>query len=114
MKRIYIAGKLNGMACDYIKNIHRMIIAAEKVREAGFAVFVPGLDFLQGVIFGDWDYIDYFDNSQAWLDVSDAIFLTPGWETSEGTRKEIKRAQVQNIPVYTDLNILIKESGDLK
>ena len=50
MKRIYIAGKLNGMACDYIKNVHRMIITSEKVRKAGFAIYVPGVDFLQGVI----------------------------------------------------------------
>jgi len=47
MKRVYVAGKLNSDACGYIKNVHRMIIWAEKVRKAGFAVFVPGLDFLQ-------------------------------------------------------------------
>lgn len=114
MKKVYIAGKLNGMACDYIKNIHRMIISAEKVRKAGFAVFVPGLDFLQGVVFGNWDYPDYFDNSQPWLDASDAIFLTPGWETSEGTKREIERAKAQNIPVYNDLDTLVKELGDMK
>ena len=114
MKRIYIAGKLNGMACDYIKNIHKMVIAAEEVRKAGFAVFVPGLDFLQGLVFGNWDYSDYFDNSQSWLDVSDAVFLTPGWETSEGTKREIKRAISQNILVYDNLDLLIKELGDLK
>jgi len=114
MKRVYIAGKLNGMACDYIKNVHRMIITSEEVRKMGFAVYVPGIDFLQGVIFGDWDYADYFDNSQAWLDVSDAVFLTPGWETSEGTKREIERAKTHNISVYSDLDILAKELGDLR
>ena len=114
MKKVYVAGKLNGMACDYIKNIHRMIIAAEGVRKAGFAVFVPGLDFLQGVIFGNWDYPDYFDNSQPWLDASDAIFLTPGWEESSGTKREIERAKAQNIPVYDDFDMLVKELGDLR
>lgn len=114
MKRVYVAGKLNGMACDYIKNIHRMIITSEKVRKAGFAVYVPGIDFLQGVIFGNWDYADYFDNSQPWLDVSDAIFLTPGWETSEGTKREIERAKARNIPVYDDLDTLIKKLGSLR
>lgn len=113
MKRVYIAGKLNDMACDYIKNVHRMIIWSEKVRKLGFAVYVPGTDFLQGLIFGNWEYADYFDNSQAWLDVSDAIFLTPGWETSEGTKREIERAKGQGMPVYSDLDLLAKKLGSL-
>jgi len=114
MKRVYIAGKLNSDACGYIKNIHKMIIWAEKVRKLGFAVFVPGLDFLQGVLFGNWEYSDYFNNSQPWLDKADAIFLVPGWETSEGTKKEIERAKSRNIPVFIDLDELAKVLGDLR
>ncbi len=114
MRRVYVAGKLNDDACGYIKNVHRMIIWAEKVRKLGFAVFVPGLDFLQGVVFGNWEYADYFDNSQPWLDASDAVFLVPGWEQSKGTAREIERAKSKNIPVYTDLDLLAKDLGDLK
>lgn len=108
MKRVYIAGKLNDDACGYIKNVHRMIVAAEQVRKAGFAVFVPGIDFLQGLVFGNWDYQDYFENSQPWLDASHAVFLTPGWETSKGTAKEIERAKSQDIPVFSDLDELVR------
>ena len=114
MKRVYVAGKLNSDACGYIANIHNMIMSAENVRKLGFAVFVPGLDFLQGVVFGNWEYKDYFDNSQPWLDVSDAVFLTPGWQTSEGTKCEILRAKAQNIPVFDDLGELAKELGDMR
>lgn len=106
MKRVYIAGKLNDDACGYIKNMHRMILWAEKVRRLGFSVFVPGLDFLQGLVFGNWDYPDYFDNSQGWLDVSDAVFLVPGWESSEGTKREITRAKKNNIPIFFELEDL--------
>ncbi len=113
MKRVYVAGKLNDDACGYIVNIHRMIIWAEKVRKLGFAVFVPGLDFLQGVVFGNWAYKDYFDNSQPWLDVADAVFLVPGWETSSGTKREIERAKNNGTPVYFDLDMLNKDLGDL-
>jgi len=113
MKRVYVAGKLNDDACGYIINVHNMIVWAEKVRKAGFAVFVPGLDFLQGLVFGNWSYKDYFDNSQPWLDVSDAVFLVPGWESSDGTKREIERAKLQNIPVYTDLECLVRGLGDL-
>lgn len=114
MKRVYVAGKLNGMACDYIKHIHRMIVWSEKVRKAGFAVFVPGIDFLQGVMFGNWEYDDYFNNSQPWLDASDAVFVTPGWETSEGTKREIEHAKKNNIPVYYDLDTMLKELSDMR
>lgn len=114
MKRVYIAGRLNDMACDYIKNVHQMIVTSEQVRKLGFAVYIPGIDFIQGMVFGDWDYADYFDNSQAWLDASDAVFLTPGWETSEGTRREIERAKSQNISVFDDLNELAKALGDMR
>jgi len=113
MKRVYIAGKLNDEACGYIKNIHNMIMCGEKVRKLGFAVFVPGLDFLQGLVFGNWEYSDYFDNSQPWLDTADAVFLTPGWKTSSGTKREIERAKSRNIPVFSDLDLLVKELGDL-
>lgn len=103
MKRIYIAGKLNDDACGYIKNLHRMIKTARAVRRMGFAVYVPGNDFLEGLVAGDFDYPEYFDNSQPWLAASDAVFLTPGWETSEGTKREIEYARSLNIPVFQDL-----------
>jgi len=101
MKRIYIAGKLNDMACDYIKNLHDMIIDAEEVRKAGFSVYVPAIDFLQGATCGDWSYKDYFDNSQPWLDVSDAIYVrSKNWKLSNGTTREIKRGKEKNIPIF--------------
>ena len=101
MKKVYIAGKLNDMACDYIKNVHGMIKAAEEVRKAGFSVFIPGIDLLCGIVNGNWTYTDYFNNSQPWLDVSDAIYVrSKNWKSSSGTIREIKRAAKQNIPVF--------------
>jgi len=105
-KRCYIAGRLNGMACDYIKNVHHMIYWAEIVRKIGCAVFIPGLDFLCGVIHGDWEYDDYFDNSQPWLAASDCIFVTPEWEESKGTKREIEYAESLGIPVFYDIGEL--------
>jgi hypothetical protein len=83
MKKIYIAGKLNDTAVGYIKNCHKMIKTAKEVRSAGFSVYVPCIDFLEGLVDGGFEYNDYFDNSQPWLLASDAVFLTPGWGSSE-------------------------------
>lgn len=107
-RRIYIAGKLNGMACDYIKNVNKMIVWSEKVRKEGFAVFVPGIDFLQGVLFGDWEYDDYFSNSQPWLAASHAIFVTPGWEDSNGTKREMELARRLGIPIFFNVTAMKK------
>lgn len=106
MKRIYVAGALNSDACGYIKNLHRMIYWADKVRRLGFAVFIPGIDFLAGLQCGDWNYEDYFDNSQPWLDVADAVFVVPESENSTGTKREITRAIANGQLVFYDLKAL--------
>ncbi len=108
--KIYIAGALNTDSIDYIKNLHRMIKYAEEVRKKGFSVFAPGLDFLIGLQCGNLEYDDYFNNSQPWLEVSDAMFVVPGWEKSKGTKREIQRAKEKNIPVYYCLEELVKET----
>ena len=112
--RIYIAGALNDNAAEYIQNLHRMNIHAEKVRKTGVAVYVPCNDFLQGVIIGDWTYEDYVENTMAFLEICDAISLTPGWKTSKGTRKEIKKAKKLGIPVLYTISDLINFIMDNK
>jgi len=114
MKRVYIAGKLNGMACDYIKNMHVMLQWAENVKSFGFAVFVPALDFLMGLSFGNYEYEDYFVNSQAWLEVSDYVFVCPGWHSSKGVNKEIIYANSLGIPVFYDIDKLIQDRDNYK
>jgi hypothetical protein len=105
--KVYIAGALNSDAIGYIKNMHRMIEWADKVRSAGFCVYVPCVDFLIGLQIGDYEYNDYFDNGQPWLEVSDCIFLVPGWENSKGTQMEIARANELGIPVFNNLENLM-------
>jgi len=108
LKRIYVAGKLNDMAIDYLLNVHKMMKVAEKVRLAGFAPFVPALDLLMGIMFGYEDYENYFAGSQPWLAAADAVLLVPGWETSDGTQREVAHAEVLGIPVFEDLEEMKK------
>jgi len=103
MKKCYIAGALNGMSVDYIKNLHAMGVWSECVRSLGFSVFVPGVDFLLGFLHGNWGYSDYFDNSQPWLKVADCLFVCPGYEESTGTKIEINTAERNRIPIFYDL-----------
>ena len=103
MKKIYIAGKLNAMAVDYLYNVHNMMNTAQAVKSAGYSVYVPAIDLMMGIMFGYTKYEDYFDNSQPWLSVADAIFLVPGWDSSEGTKREITLAEERGVPVFSDL-----------
>lgn len=107
MKKVYIAGKLNDSAVGYIKNCHKMIKTAKMVRDAGFSVYVPCIDFLEGLVDGNFEYNDYFDNSQPWLLSADAMFLTPGWGSSEGTKREMILAADNGIPVFDSLSVMI-------
>lgn len=100
MKRVYIAGKLNDLACQYIKNMSLMIKEANKVRRLGYCVLVPCLDIIQGLVDGDFDYEHYAGNNMAWLEVSDAMYVLDNWRTSKGTIAEIERANELKIPVF--------------
>ena len=100
---IYIAGALSGDTPTYISNSSKMIRYGELVRRSGYSVFIPCLDILQGLVMGDMEYDDYFNNSYAILPRCDALFLTPRWENSNGTKKEIALAESYNIPVFEDL-----------
>jgi hypothetical protein len=83
-----------------------MIETAILVKKTGYAVFVPCLDILLGIQSGEFEYEDYFQNSQPWLVCCDAVMLTPGWETSKGTAREIELAKSLNIPVFDDLGTM--------
>ena len=107
MKRVYVAGRINDKAVDYIVNMHKMMDFANEIRRMGFAVFVPCLDVLMGIKFGDYTYEDYADNNMAWVEVSDILFVCPGYENSKGTLAEIKRATELNIKIVYELDGLL-------
>lgn len=100
VKKVYVAGKLNDVAVGYVHNLHVMCQYAKQVRDAGFSVYVPGNDIVEGLVIGSYTYDDFFDNSQPWLLASDYVFVCPGWETSNGTKREIALAQEHDIPVF--------------
>jgi hypothetical protein len=110
-KRVYVAGRLNDSAVDYIKNMHRMIDHTNTIRQMGYSVYVPCLDILMGLVFGNYNYHDYFDNSQPWLQASDMVYVVPGSEISEGTNKEIELAKAMNIPIIRDIRCLYYENN---
>ncbi len=98
--RIYLAGKYsdnNILGC--FNNIHDGIAATVSILKAGHAVFCPFVDFLFQFFDKSLTKEDYYRYSMAWLEVSEEVWVLPGWEDSIGVKKEIQRANELGIPV---------------
>ena len=92
--RIYVAGAYssdNILGC--LENIRKGLRASTEIFLAGFAPFSPWLDHQFQFQLRDGETLqvkDFYEYSLAWLDVSDAIFVLPGFENSKGTLAEIE------------------------
>lgn len=109
MKRIYVAGPYSGPdVITILGNIKRGIETSTQILNKGFAVYCPWLDWQLGIT----EYIkleQYRRNSIAWLEVSDAVVLVEGWESSKGTMKEIELAEQLGIPVFEDISLFLNK-----
>lgn len=122
IRRIYIAGILTPVghfsanaAIDYIVAVREMVKWGWKTMQAGFDPFVPALDFLFWFVMGEGEYMTEAmikRYSKSWLEVCDAVVLTPGWQKSKGTLAEIKLAEERGILVFKSLNELIKATEE--
>lgn len=109
MKRVYVAGAYSGsdiVTC--LKNIGRGEDYSARVFLMGHAPFCPwhDKDFVLRNWERDFTVEDFYRYSMAWLEVSDAVLVIPGWEGSKGTRAEIERAHELGIPVHYGLEEL--------
>jgi len=118
IKRVYVAGILTPVgyfsanpAIDYVIACREMTRWGVKALQAGFDPFIPALD---GTFWWALDEGQYITEamikrySKSWLEVCDAVMLTPGWQKSKGTLAEIKRAEELGIPVFKSLDELVK------
>jgi len=106
LKRIYICGKYSDT--DIIKILRNIRVGQEMaalLMRLGHAVFCPFLDYQIALnsIGGGLTKGQFQANSMAWVEVSDALYVIPGWETSGGTKREIAWAEELGIPVFYDL-----------
>ena len=101
-KRVYIAGPISGGTLETLVNIRAGLKAAAKAIKAGYSVFCPHLDYSLNLVADDGDVLtkeEYQQNSLAWVDVCEEIWILKGWETSGGTIREIARAKELGIVV---------------
>ena len=111
--RIYVAGRLSSkedtartpsqVVVDYIQNVHKMCKVAGELRSLGFSPYVPGVDFVVGMVNGDWVEEDYRGESNEFLKVCQAVLvISDSW----GVQQEIKLAREWGIPVFHSIQEL--------
>jgi len=112
--RVYVAGALSSkqdttrnpskVITDYIQNLNRMCEAASEVRMNGFYPYVPGMDFMLGLVDGTWEEEDYRGIGMAFLEVCDVVLvISESW----GVVREVAVARQLGIPVYYGLSSLL-------
>ncbi len=109
MKRIFIAGPYSGPdIITILGNIRRGLEMAVALMELEQAYFCPFLDY-QLALVSDKDFpVELYQKiSLAWLEVSEAMIVLPGWLDSRGTLEEIKRAKKLEIPIFYSLERLL-------
>jgi hypothetical protein len=110
MKRVYVAGAYSaGNVLAVLDNIRKGMRVGLEVLLTGYAPFVPWFDFHFNLMLRDGELLtvqDFYNYSMAWLEVSTAVLVVPGWENSKGTNAEIARAQELNIPIFYSLDEL--------
>ena len=118
IKRVYIAGLLTprgywsaNLAIDHLINHREMVRWGLEALLAGFDPFVPAFDHAFWMVMRPGEYITepmIKRYSKSWMEVCDAVVLTPGWQKSAGTLAEIKYAEELGIPVFKSLQELIR------
>ena len=103
MKRIYVAGPYSAdNVLDVLRNIGRGQMVCAKLFISGYAPFCPWHD--KTYVFDNFDRDLsvglFYDYSNAWLEVSDAVLVLPDSDLSIGTQGEIRRARELDIPVF--------------
>jgi len=113
VKRIYVMGKMSDSnPLQFLENLRRGMRMSTECLLAGYSIFSPFIDYSLFFQLRDGESIpiDVIQgNSMAWMEVSDACLLIPGWESSKGTLKELDRAYMLGIPVYHSLEHLKKD-----
>ena len=113
MKRVYVAGPYSAdNISDIFENIRKGMRAGVEVFLAGYSPYVSWHDFHHNLMLKDGESLsvnDYYEMSMAWLVVSDAMLVLPGWMESKGTLAEIKRAEELKIPIFYTFEALKEE-----
>ena len=95
--RAFVSGAYSGSADEIEENIIKARVVISDVLKAGWVPVCPNVFWSP---FADTqDYEFWLEAALALLETSDILVLVPGWESSSGVKREIKRARELGIPI---------------
>lgn len=95
IRYVYVSGPLT--IGDQAVNVRQAILAAEVLRGAGLAPFVPHLTWLAHIV-SPAPYETWMTDDFAWLEKCDALLRLPG--ESSGADRELALAMKLGLPVF--------------
>jgi len=104
MKRVYVAGPYS--QGDVAMNVRRAYEAASQLADAGFAPFVPHHTHFWQLMFPR-PYEEWLTLDLAFLPCCDAVLRLSG--ESVGADGEVREARSLGIPVFDDIDNLLRE-----
>ena len=120
IKVVYVAGPYRGKSGahdssvynEIEENIRRAEAAAIRLWDAGFGVMCPHLNTIHfEVKCPNVGTKAYLETDLQLLESCDILYLLPGWEGSLGSVGEKDRAKELGLPIYTNIEHLIKMEG---
>ena len=109
---VYIAGPLtphgpNNHAIEYLGHVAEMLKVARTLIKKGYAPFCPAIDFAYFLNTEDTpSEREIKDVSLAFLLVSNAVYMLPGWTFSAGCKVEYELARELGIPIVYSMEQL--------
>lgn len=88
---------------DVAVNVRESLLMADKIEAAGFMVYAPLLSHFRHMI-SPHEYEYWLDRDLEWLLRCDCVLRMPG--ESEGADREVRAAEICNIPVYYSIEQL--------
>jgi len=89
---VYLAGPIT--KGNQFNNVHNAIVAAKRLRDAGFAVLVPHRCALDEIVLGEQDYEKWMEEDFEYIRRSDVLVRLPG--VSSGSDREVAFAYEQD------------------
>lgn len=105
MKKVYVAGAISANNLEGgLRNLRQGILMGAELLKAGFAPFVPHLDFQYCLVQDERIPVEtFYEYDLEWLKVCDYILVLPNSENSKGVKEEIETAERLGIKIFTSV-----------